>query len=244
MDISEFDLHSRIEDVHWWFKARRDIMLAALRRYVPAHQGKLLAEIGCGTGGNLKFFRDYYRVVGVDRSPEAVKYTSENVNCEVFLGDFRDKLAGLWKDIDAVILPDVLEHVDDDAVFLGDIVRSLKPGAVLLVTVPAHGFLWSNHDVVLGHRRRYSGKRLRMLWKGLDVTELVFTPVNSFLFPAIAIYRLLKRADSGSGKSDLYLPSPLINFLLYKIFSAEKAFMKLLPLPCGISYMAVLRKRG
>jgi 2-polyprenyl-3-methyl-5-hydroxy-6-metoxy-1,4-benzoquinol methylase len=242
MDTAQFDLHAKIEDIHWWFRARREIIFSVLKRYVPVNQDMLLAEIGCGTGGNLKYFKKYYRVTGSDISPEAVKYASGCADCNVRLGDFRDVLAGQLKEAEAVMLADVLEHIEDDAFFIKDVVDLVKQNAIILITVPAHMSLWSPHDAVLGHHRRYSVRALRALWAGLEAEEIYFSPFNSLLFPGIALYRLLKTAGSGEAASDLSLPSRWINYLLYRIFVAERILMRLFPLPFGISYMAVLRK--
>lgn len=244
MDISQFDLQAEIEDRHWWFKARREIILSVLEQHVPVHKNKLIVEIGCGTGGNLKVLKDYYRIAGIDISPEAVRYAMQRVDCKVFLGDFRDSLSDLWPDTDAVILADVLEHTEDDLTFLRDIIKSLKPNAVLLMTVPAHNFLWNHHDIVLGHKRRYSAESLRSLWNGLEVGELFFSPFNSFLFPIIAFYRLLRGKKQKHFKSDLSLPPAWLNYLLFKIFSIERLFLKAFPLPFGLSYLVVLKKQG
>ena len=242
MEASEFALHAQIEDRHWWFMARREIILDFMEKYIPAGEGRLVAEIGCGTGGNLAFLKGHYRVIGVDTSPDAVRYASEKLQCPVLLGDFREKLAGRWEELDGVLLADVLEHVEDDASFVEDIVASLKPGGMLFITVPAHRFLWSHHDLVLGHLRRYSAGELRSLWKGLTVSEQFFSPFNTVLFPVIAALRALLPSKKSTGVSDLRLPPSLINRLLYKLFSAERILLKHFRLPFGVSYMAVLEK--
>jgi SAM-dependent methyltransferase len=244
MDISQFKLHAKIEDIHWWFRARRQIIFDQLKEYVPTGKGKVVAEIGCGTGGNLKLLKDHYQVIGVDTSPEAVRYAMERVNCKIFLSDFRDALFESWGDLDAVVLADVLEHISDHKTFIRDLVTYLRPGAVLVITVPAHQWIWSQHDVILGHKRRYSAKGLRSLWENLPVTELTFSPFNCILSPIIFLYRLLRFGGHGPGCSDLYLPSPVVNDVLYKIFSAERPFLKLFPLPWGVSYLATLKKVG
>jgi SAM-dependent methyltransferase len=243
MESSEFRLHALVEDEHWWFRARREIIRDRLRRLVPPGQGKTIVEIGCGTGGNLRFLEDGYRVLGVDMSPDAVTYARERVNGEVFLGDFREMLADRWLEIDAVLLPDLLEHVPDDRSLLTDCVKSLRPGAVVLITVPAHPFLWSRHDKVLGHLRRYTAADFRSLWKGLGVDETFVSPFNCLLFPLIALLRVIGIGQE-STESDLKLPSPLVNRLLYRIFAGEKTLMRLVPLPFGVSFLAVLRKKG
>ncbi|MCM2359443.1 MAG: class I SAM-dependent methyltransferase [Geobacteraceae bacterium] len=242
MDNSQFDLHAQMEDVHWWFRARREIIFDQLSRHVPPGEGQTIAEIGCGTGGNLKFLQEHFQVVGTDISPEAVAYASARVGCRVLLGDFREQLAGRWGELDGVVLLDVLEHIDDDTRFLADLLGSMRPGAVLLLTVPAHAFLWSHHDVVLGHKRRYCARALRKLWEGLAVEELFFSPFNCLLFPVIALKRLLA-GNGAPGKSDLAMPAPWLNSLLYQIFSAERGLLRALPLPFGLSYLAILRKR-
>ncbi|SNB48123.1 bifunctional 2-polyprenyl-6-hydroxyphenol methylase/3-demethylubiquinol 3-O-methyltransferase UbiG [Geobacter sp. DSM 9736] len=244
MDISQFTLHAEIEDSHWWFCARREIIFSELKRFLPPGAGMCLAEIGCGTGGNLRVLERHYSVLGVDLAPEAVKYASERLEAPVFLGDFRDRLKGRWDQIDAVLLADVLEHVEDDVAFLHDIVSCLKPGGILLLTVPAHRFLWSHHDLVLGHIRRYSAAGLRALWQGLPVEELRFSSFNFILFPIMAAVRLLGRGgERKEGESDLRpLPAPL-NGLLFRLFALERLLLKVCPLPYGASYLALLRKR-
>jgi len=243
MDISQFDLHAKIEDVHWWFKARREIMIDLLKRYVPIKNNKTIAEIGCGTGGNLKFFQNYYNVIGIDTSPEAIEYARRRIHSPIFLGDFRDVLVDRWNSLDAIVLADILEHIDDDATFLRDIVTRLKVGAILLLTVPAHAFMWSHHDIVLGHKRRYSKKKLQLLWKDLDIEELFFSSFNSALFPAIALYRILKPGGSDPKKSNLALPPSWANYALYKLFAFERILLELIPLPYGVSYIVILKKR-
>ena len=243
MESSEFRLHALVEDEHWWFRARREIILDRLRRLVPPGQGKTVVEIGCGTGGNLRFLSAGYRVMGVDMSPDAVEYARERVDGEIFLGDFREMLADRWQEIDAVLLPDLLEHVPDDRSFLADIVARLRPGGVVLITVPGHPFLWSRHDKILGHLRRYTADEFRRLWKGLGMDEAFVSPFNCLLFPLIALLRMV-RTGPDSTESDLKLPSPPVNRLLYGVFAAEKMLLHLAPLPFGVSYLAVLRKTG
>ena len=128
MDPSQFTLHAEIEDRHWWFRARREILFDQLRRHVAPFSEKLIVEIGCGTGGNLKFLQSYYNVLGVDTSPEAVGYAKDRLSCDVYLGDFRSVLKEKWTNIDAVILPDVLEHIEDDKLFFARYRRAFQRG--------------------------------------------------------------------------------------------------------------------
>ena len=244
MDSKEFALHAALEDSHWWFTGRRTVLADILRRFVPPAAGRLLAEIGCGTGGNLKSLRSDYRVIGCDKAHDAVAHARQRVDCPVFEGDFSEVFAPYSHEIDAILLLDVLEHIEDDALFMGRIVDFLQPGGILFMTVPAHMALWSSHDESLGHKRRYGAEELKNLWKHLQVDTLFFSPINSILFPLIALYRILGFGGGGGGKSNLKESPHLINRFLYHVFAIERYWLKRRVLPFGGSYCAVLRKRG
>ena len=241
MDIGQFTLHAAMEERHWWFVGRREILLEILRRYVPSLEGNHLLEIGCGTGGNLRFFQDYYQVTGVDIAPDAVRHARERVDCPILEGEFRDLFPEEFRGVDLVLLADVLEHVKDDRGFLEDILARLRPGGVVVVTVPAHAFLWSNHDLILGHHRRYSRKQLMSVRQGLPVRMEYCTYFNTLLFPLIALDRWLPQGSGGG--SDLTLPAAPLNSLLLTLFRLEKQLLKICPFPWGVSLMMVLKKR-
>lgn len=241
MDIGQFSLHAAVEDRHWWFVARREIIFEILRRYVPRNHHKLVLEIGCGTGGNLRYLQGHYRVTGVDISPEAVSFARERLGCPVLEGDFREIYPETFADVDVVLLADVLEHIEDDRGFLSDILSRIRPGGIILLTVPAHDFLWSKHDVVLGHVRRYSRKQLMAVCEGLPVEIEYGTFFNSLLFPLIALYRYLP--EGKARVSNLSLPSSLLNRLLLSLFRIEKFLLKIGPLPLGVSFLTVLKKK-
>lgn len=119
-----------------------------------------------------------------------------------------------------VLLLDVLEHVEDDKVFLSDLITSMKAGASLLLTVPAHMSLWTDHDVLSGHQRRYDAESLQLLWEELPVRLRLFTPFNTYLYPFAKLVRSLKRL-TGCGGLDLWLPPRPLNMLLTMVFSSE-----------------------
>lgn len=241
---SEFSLHAEIEDSHWWFAGRRAILFELLRGQIPPGQGHLLAEIGCGTGGNLKFLGAHYAVMGADLSEVALSYARQRVDCPLYFGDHVACFAPFWPEIDAVLLLDVLEHVADDRDFLRRIASSMRPGAILLLTVPANPLLWSQHDHILGHLRRYTRRGLRHLWQELPLKEHFLSPFNTLLFPPIAAYRSLGFGKFAAGKSDLSPVFPPLNRLLTALFAAERHWLRHAPLPFGCSLCAVLEKVG
>lgn len=242
MQPAEFAAHAALEDTHWWFRARRNIIYAALQRCAPRQRQHLL-EIGCGTGGNLRFFASRFgAVTGADASEDAVRYARERVPGEVFQGDFRATLAGRWQNFDVILLADVLEHVADDRAFLTDVVTNMRQGSTLLITVPAHQWLWSSHDAALGHHRRYSAAALRALCSDLPLTPVYRTQFNSLLLPLVLFARALPSKPRAATETDLKEHGPLSNALLYGIFNLETSCIRYGSLPVGCSHLVVLRK--
>jgi len=246
MNDNEFKLHAELEDTHWWFRVRREIIIDCFLRTLTPDSQKRIVEIGCGTGGNLKELSRYYSVMGVDLSPEAVKYAVRRVNAPIELGDFRDVLRYDRQWIDGVLLADVLEHVKDDKNFLEDIISALKPGAIVVITVPAFRFLWSRHDVALGHLRRYRQDDFCLLWEGLPVKKHFCSYFNCLLFPLIAAARLLvqNNASQNLNESNLKPVNRFLNTMLSGVFGMEKHALRWMRLPFGVSLIAVLEKTG
>jgi len=129
----------------------------------------------------------------------------------------------------------------DDLASLRAIQKRLKPGAALLLTVPANPWMWSAHDAAHHHFRRYTKKQLQELLvrAGFEVQFLSY--FNSLLFPLIAAARIgskIVRRDS----ADDSLPSAPINAVLEKIFGLEARFIDRVPMPFGVSLVAVVRR--
>ena len=238
-----YALHEAHEETHWWFAARRSIVLHILRRELRGSGPLRLLDIGCGAGGMLAHLREFGAVWGVDPSPEAVTYAAAKGAAEVRHGTLPDGLPfGAADRFDVITLLDVLEHVDDDLGSLRTIGGLLAPGGLLLLTVPAFPFLWSGHDVVNEHKRRYTRSTLRerLLAAGLEITMLSYC--NSTLFLPIAGVRALKRwSEPSEPRPDLgVVPRPL-NALLRTVFAAERHVIGTAPLPFGVSLIATAR---
>ncbi|MEO5331898.1 MAG: class I SAM-dependent methyltransferase [Magnetococcus sp. YQC-5] len=246
MRREEYLIHSELEDVHWWFCGRREIIFSLLKKAYGNLQHATLLEIGCGTGGNLRFFAPFCaRVTGTDTSPLAIELARKKTKAELILGDFRDLLAHRSHEFDVILLLDVLEHIEDDASFLNDLVRLMAPGARLVVTVPTHAFLWSDHDVALGHQRRYAPKALSDLFANTSLHVYFTSPFNTLLFPPIALMRTMQRLFPGAEKpisSDLNQPPFLLNQLLRGILGMEKYWMRVFRLPFGVSHVIIAQK--
>jgi len=237
----EYSLHAKLEDNHWWFKARRRIILTILQRFSP-QEYQHLAEVGCGTGGNLKFLSHYYKhIIGVDISAYAVDYARQRVSGDIIHGEFSAALKTRWNQLEIILLADVIEHIEQDHNFLQELIRSMRPNTLLLITAPAHPSLWSPHDVALGHKRRYTMDTFQQLWSRQPVVPLMVTPINCLLCPLIFLARWLNK-NADSAESDLKQHNKMSNRILYLIFSLEQYWLKFLPLPWGCSYLALLKK--
>jgi SAM-dependent methyltransferase len=133
---------------------------------------------------------------------------------------------------------DVIEHIADDQAALASVAKRLKPGGRLVITVPAHQWMWSAHDKVNHHQRRYSKRALAQLFKDSPVRLDAIGYFNSLLFPLAVAQRLASRA-TGSEDSDLSMPPAPVNYLLERAFAAERFLIGRMPLPPGLSLFAV-----
>lgn len=235
MDRAALEEHDRIEDIHWWFTARRRIILDRLARLVPPAPDRLVVEVGCGTGANLAALAARYRVLGIEPDAIAAERARQKSGADVLVGAL-PACAALIPDEAAVVLClDVLEHVADDAAALGALAAQIRPGAVLMVTVPALPSLFGAHDRALGHHRRYRRSEL------IDKVEAAGFHVdfaghfNSLLLPPAWIWRKI-RGDHGSGTDLAPVPAP-INLVLARVFGAERYLMRYFRLPLGLSLL-------
>lgn len=227
-----------LEDRHWWFVARRrilDKMLAGL----PLPSDAQILEAGCGTGGNLAMLARYGHVYGMEANAEAIKLASAKGVAEVCAGYLPNDIPFPEKNFDLIVLFDVLEHLDDDAAALSALRARLKPGGWLLVTVPAFPFLWSGHDEIHHHKRRYRARSLRALTESAGYHVRYLSYFNTWLLPLIAVARLASgKEGEGSAGS---MPNKFLNTLLTKIFASERFFLGHIAFPAGVSLLVMAR---
>jgi SAM-dependent methyltransferase len=254
MQSAQFQLHAEIEQRHWWFVGRRQIVGSVVERLLPPSPETTIVDVGCGTGANLGELATRYDCVGIDTSAEAIVLARQRFPQVKFIHGFAP--AGLGDIITRtrlVLLMDVLEHVEHDRQLLADLVDALQPGTLLLITVPANPKLWSPHDVAFGHYRRYELESLRELWSELPVNELMVTYFNARLYPLVRAARWLnslRGQASGAAGTDFRVPPALVNHCLTRVFAGEASrLLRRSSHPIhrcyatGVSLMAVLRKK-
>lgn len=247
MEPDLYDFFYRTEEAHWWFRARRAVVGSILERVYP--EGELeIADVGCGTGGMAPLLARFGRVTGVDESVQAREYCARRGLPRV-LGLHEWERAGAHYDL--VTAFDVLEHVEDDVNFLKRIRARLRPGGRLLLTVPAHPFLWGPFDEMNHHQRRYLRGSLRrsLVFAGFEVERSTY--YNMFLFPPMAVVRLTEKLlRPEPDPSDL---RPLLerwfrigraNGFLEAVMSAERHWLVHRNLPLGSSLLAVGRNHA
>jgi SAM-dependent methyltransferase len=241
MERAVFDRMAELDQEHWWFLARRRILDRLVERVIRPPQGARVLEVGCGTGHNLAMLGGFGKVEACELDCCARALASKRLGRKVKDARLPDLSMFERNAYDLVALLDVLEHVPDDIGSLRAIHRRLKPGGALLLTVPANPWMWSAHDVAHHHFRRYTRAGLRKLFEqaGFDVQLLSY--FNSLLFPPIAVARLIGKAR-GTDSADDALPGARVNALLNSLFGLEAGLIGRVPMPFGVSLVAVVRR--
>jgi SAM-dependent methyltransferase len=245
MDTKLFDEMYRVEQDHWWFRARREIVWSLVRRYLGGPKsGRLkICELGCGTGGNLAALADNHDVVGVECSPQALEYAQRRLGNRVCSGSLPSNIDLPPDSFDVVLLADVLEHIEDDAGSAKAALHLLRPGGIVVATVPAYQWLYSPRDTHHYHYRRYSKGRFRALWRTSNTQTLLLSHYNALLFPLAAAVRLASKLRSvNDAAGDLTIPPRLANELLSLLMRSEQNLLGRLPVPFGLSLVAVTMK--
>lgn len=255
MDSSIYQLHAEVEQRHWWFVARRRIMRRMLQELLPPDGKSLVVDVGCGTGANIASLEGDYACAGIDTSEDAIRFARQRFENVQFIQGLAPKALGeLAERMDAFLMMDVLEHVENDRELLSNQLAALKPGGYALLTVPADMRLWSKHDVNLGHYRRYDVNSFRTLWDGLPVEELLISHFNTRLYPVGRAVRFLSRLRGrawGQAGTDLSVPWGPVNRCLEGVFAGEmKRLIWFLKgrrsrgYTFGVSLMAILKKQN
>lgn len=229
------------EENHWWFVGRRLIVEHMLSRLPLKPTAKIL-EIGSGTGGNLQLLSRYGQVFGLEMDDDARSLAMQKCNSPILPGSLPYDIPFSGVLFDLIIMMDVLEHVEEDEKSLIEIRKNLKNDGYTFITVPAFQFLWSKHDELHHHKRRYTKATLKNKLLSAGYNILIMTYFNTFLFPVIAGMRVLKRFIKIKGEDDLTMPPVFLNNILGNIFGSERRLLPFFPLPFGVSLLAVAQK--
>lgn len=240
MDSSLFREMARIQDEHWWFRARRKILKRLIGTLDLSQPARIL-ELGCGTGGNLAMLQHFGKVCAVEMDPFARDYASQISGMNVEAGHLPDGLPQ-WSDrFDLVCLFDVLEHVENDVQALLRIRELLTSGGKALITVPAYRWLFGSHDRAHHHFRRYTKTELthKASASGFSVVRAGY--FNTLLFPAVVLERFTSQVFGKNAADTIGVPPAWFNTMLYRIFATEAMVAPYLLFPFGTSIVAVIK---
>jgi SAM-dependent methyltransferase len=238
MERSVYREMAELDQRHWWYKARREVLADLIRREAMPPANARILEIGCGTGHNLEMLGQFGTIDALELDEEARAIAKKRLGRPVMSAPLPE-LAGVPdRYYDLIAALDVIEHIDDDRAAVAAIAGKLRSGGKFVMTVPAHQWMWSAHDVVNHHKRRYSKDGLRRLIDGSPLRLDRIGYFNSLLFPLAVAERLASKLR-GKDNADVKLPSAPLNALLERVFAAERHFVGRLPLPPGLSLFAV-----
>jgi SAM-dependent methyltransferase len=234
-----FDRMAQLDQTHWWYVARRRVLAAAIARIVQPSKSARILEIGCGTGHNFGMLGGFGTVDAIEVDDVARAMASVRLGKTVGsapLPALKGVADGAY---DLIALLDVLEHIEDDTAALASIRTKLKPGGRILVTVPANKWMWSAHDTVHHHFRRYNPATLAAVVSSAGLKLDYVSHFNTLLFPLAAGFRLLGKLTGREDADDAQPPSP-INALFTSVFGLERHLLGQVPLPFGVSLFALL----
>lgn len=229
------------ESRHWWFCGRRNILDRMLTQLgLPSHARIL--EIGSGTGGNLPMLARYGQVSALEMDETARTLANQKTGglFDIRAGYCPDQIPFTDQRFDLICLFDVLEHIPNDVGTLEALKGLLAPGGRVMLTVPAHPWLWGAHDEYLHHQRRYKAADLRQMLIRAGFNIKRFTYFNTILFPVAALVRLKERLSKSRHASGGAVPPAPLNSLFKQLFSLERYALPYVNLPFGVSLLTVL----
>ncbi|HEY4426913.1 MAG TPA: class I SAM-dependent methyltransferase [Solirubrobacteraceae bacterium] len=230
------------EDRHWWYRGRRTVIERVLDGLRLPARARIL-DAGCGSGRNMLELARHGSVTGVELSHTSVLVARDRGTGEVVEGSVLD-MPFTADSFDLAVSLDVIEHLDDDVGALREMRRTVTPGGSLLVTVPAYPWLWSGHDEINHHHRRYTRRSLERAAEEAGWEQVRTTYFNSLLLPAAIILRVLDRLSTKTTESslDLWVPPRPINWLLERPLLLEAGVISHGGrIPAGLSLLAVFR---
>jgi SAM-dependent methyltransferase len=229
-----------LQDRHWWYRGRRMLVDQLLSQHLSvAGTPARLLEIGAGTGSNLQVLSAHGSVTAVEPAPYAAACIESAHPDVAAVRQFWPDASSSVGQFDAILLLDVLEHIDDDRAALRAVVPHLAPGGIAIISVPAYQSLWSEHDELLWHKRRYSRRGLRELIRSAELDIVELSGFNWMLFGVAWIARRLTlRFATGDN-----LPPTFLNAALAFVLRLEVMGMRFGIRPAfGLSIVSVVRR--
>ncbi|MBL7851251.1 MAG: class I SAM-dependent methyltransferase, partial [Cyclobacteriaceae bacterium] len=248
MDKEYYRLYFDIERNHWWFKARSRILRNYIKKNIAGDRTLEILNVGVATGASSVMLQEFGKVVSLEYDAEPIEFIKGKVPIEVIQGSILE-LPFEDDQFDLVCAFDVIEHVEDHELAIKEVKRVAKRAGSVLLTVPAGMNLWSEHDEINHHFRRYSLPELDRLVNRSGGERVYSSYFNFFLFPFIYTARKvteLVRDKKRVVRSDFEKFSPgILGSVLYLIMKSESILLnRKVRLPWGVSALLHWKKEG
>jgi len=242
MDRVEYERIEYRDKYNFWHIGRREILREALERVIKKTENTIL-DIGCGPGGNIAVLKPFGRVIGIDNSSEALKY-AETKGYDELREDNIQSLSFQDGSFDIAASLDIFEHLENDWEAIKECYRVLKPNGILLITVPAHPFLWNEHDEYLEHVRRYKTREMLGKLRNANFTVMKHTHFVTLGVPGIMVRNFLKKIFPSRREKNVYNeePSSIANAFFLFWLRLEKRFIRYGRIPLGSSLLVIAKK--
>ena len=251
MDKRYYEEYYKLERKHWWFKARLKILEFLTYGLTSNLESRpKILNAGAATGATSVMLKKFGDVLSLEYDKDCSEFLSEILN-EKVLNESMTHLPLENQSMDLVCAFDVIEHIEDHEEAVRESNRVLKDNGHIFLTVPAFNILWSKHDEINHHFRRYRMKELKKVLENNGFAVEYSSYFNFFLFPPILLIRLLskilpsKKSNESTGSDFEKFNSGLLNRILYYLFLSESFFLKRkIKLPFGVSAVIIGRKTG
>lgn len=249
-DLDNFSHLAEVEPRHFWFRSRNELIRWLISKYAP-HAHRAL-EIGCGTGFALHALRAALptsTIAGSELHSRGLLTARLRHGSAVELFQMDARKGYLTNALDLIGAFDVLEHIPEDEEVLCQIAQMLKPGGILIATVPQHTWMWSTADDIALHQRRYRPGELAEKAERAGLQTLYTSSFVTLAFPLMMASRILERIrPQNLSLAELcakeYRISDAANGFLLALCRMEHRLRRAgLPLPFGGSQILIAQRR-
>ncbi len=242
--MQEIVYHSNfeIENKYWWFVARNQIVKDIFEKICKIPKNSDVLDVGCGTGGFASKLINNYNVIGIDKSDLALDY-SKRRGIKHLYNCYLDKFPAKDWNIKAITILDVIEHIEDDVAVVKQCYSILPDNGYIVATVPAYKWMWSHHDVIHQHYRRYNQKQFNELLTRAGFKIEYSTYFNSILFLPAFLKRLVEKIfGTKNNNSPVDEVPDWLNSIFTKMFEMENSILPNITFPFGLSILTVAKK--
>lgn len=236
------------ERKHWWYRVREEIIKEVLTKQINNHftdKKKIkILNVGCATGRTTQFLKSFGDVVSLEYDLDCINFLYHKTGIQAIHGSVLN-LPFENSTFDIVCAFDVIEHVFDDKKAFLEMRRVLNIDGIILITVPAFNFMWSEHDVINHHFRRYTKKDLKKIIQFNKNSKIFY--FNSILSIPIMVYRILFRykINNDNHKSDFNkFNNFILDFIFTIVFKIDLFLIKISIYPIfGSSIFAIFKNK-